>query len=68
MTSKPKEKNVKKKVLSLVIDTALTNEELEKAGAAGKIQLAVERDGPVEGETTKTTGIPVRNVRVLDSD
>ncbi len=90
---------MKKKILALVIDTELTNEALEKAGAAGKIQLSVEHDGPVEGETparpfnrdlgdpprpawrqlqrdrldceartTKTTGIPVRNVRVLDSD
>lgn len=59
---------MKKKILAITINTTMTNEELEKAGAAGKIQLAVERAGPVEGGTTKTTSIPVRNVRVLDSD
>lgn len=52
---------MKKKVLSVVIDTTLTNEQIEK----GPVRLSVYPDPENEphGETADA-----RNVRVLDSD
>ena len=58
---------MKKKVISLVISTSLTNEQIERAGNA---RLCIKLDKPVNeglvgGEDLE---IPARNVRVLDSD
>ena len=52
---------MKKKVIALVVDTELTNEELER----GKVVLTVDR---VPGDGRDDVVVEARNVRVLDSD
>ncbi len=54
----------KKKVIALVVDTALTNEQLEKA----TINLTAFVGEPGEEGTQAGVGLEARNVRVLDSD
>ena len=57
------EAKMKKKVLALTIDTDMTNEQLESR----KVELLIQLPVPGGGDLT-LTGVPVRNVRVLDSD
>ena len=59
-----KEKKMKKKVISLVIDTELTNEQIEKGG----VHLEIHGDvGPSE-QSHWPKRLRARSVRVLDSD
>ncbi len=53
----------KKKVLALVVDTALTNKQLEAAGAIRVTVLDPADDGTQVG-----VYLEARNVRVLDVD
>ena len=54
----------KKKVIALVVDTALTNEQLE----SNAIHLTVLVGEPSDEGTQSGVVLEVRNVRVLDSD
>lgn len=54
-------RETRKKVLALVIDTKLTNEQIESGGVTIRIDPATPCEETVGSQ-------PARNVRVLDSD
>lgn len=66
MPNVPERKTVeaKKKVIALVVDTHLTNEQLER----GTIQLIAFVGDPGDEGTQAGVMLEARNVRVLDSD